>query len=266
MNAGWHRVAAGMALSLLSPLTLTAQGPQAPVLLRLAPLEGQVSRYALSVETEVDSPMTPSSGPLMTLRIQQTQTVLGVEDEMVRYRTTIDSTTATSAMPGMDIPDLSGSAFTVEFDTRGRMLGVTSTEGLPEVAGLGPESLFQQSTFFVLPEQEVSPGDSWTQDAPLSLPMGPTGGSTSMEVVTTYTFVSLEGSLATLSFEGPFNLDADAAGMGMTGSGTITGMMMLDLAEGRFVSQSSRTSLDMNMAGMSVTSTTTTTTDLIPDP
>ena len=82
MNAGWHRVATAKAISLLTALSLSGQNPQAPVLLRMVPPEGQVSRYAMSMQTDVDSPMAPSSGPVMTMRIQQTQTVLGVEDEV----------------------------------------------------------------------------------------------------------------------------------------------------------------------------------------
>lgn len=265
MNAGWHRIAAATALSLLTPLA--SSGQDTPVLLRLAPPEGQVSRYAYSVQTEVDSPMTPASGPFMTVRMQQTQTVLGLEDYVIRYRATMDSMTVTSAMPGMTgmLPDFTGGTMTVETDTRGRQLGITSTEGMPDV-GVSLDGLLQQSSHFVLPEHEVSPGDSWTRGAPMNLPMGPTGGSMSMDVEMTYTFVSLEGSLATLSFEGPFDMDADMAGMGMTGSGTMTGTMVVDLAEGRFLSQSSRTSLDMNMAGMAMKSTVTTTMELIPDP
>lgn len=275
MNAKWHGIAAATALLLLTPLASSAQEApppsgtlDPPVLLRLAPPEGQVSRYAFSMQSDVDGPMMPSSGPFMTMGMQSTQTVLGVDDDVIRLRMTIDSMTTTFAMPGMAdmLPDLTGSTTTVETDTRGRQLGITDTDGMPD-AGVGLlDGFSQQSSHFVLPEHEVSPGDSWTQDAPMGLPMGPTGGSMSMEVEMTYTFVSLEGSLATLSFEGPFDMDADMAGMGMTGSGTMTGTMVVDLAEGRFQSQSSRVSLDMNMAGMTMKSTNTITTELIPDP
>lgn len=274
MNAGWHGIAAVTALSLLTPLASSAQDTpppsgtlDTPVLLRLAPPEGQVSRYATSVQTDVDSPMMPSSGPLMTIRTQHTQTVLGVDDDVIRFRMTMDSMTATSAMPGMTdmLPDFTGSIMTVETDTRGRQLGVTSTDGMPD-AGVSLDGFLQQSSHFVLPEHEVSPGDSWTQGVPMSLPMDPSGGSMSTDIELTYTLVSLEGSLATLSFEGPFNMDADMAGMGITGSGTMTGTMVADLAEGRFRSHSSRTSLDMNMAGMTMKSTMTTTVELIPGP
>lgn len=268
MNARGHRVATAVALSLLTAPALTGQSSQAPVLLRLVPPEGQMSRYSLSVETEMDNPMMPSSGPLVTMRFVQTQTVLRVEDELIRYRSTIDSTAMTMGMPmpGMDmLPDFSGSSFTMEMDTRGRLLGIVDSQGWPEVAGFDPESIFRESSYFVLPEEEVSPGDSWTQDAPMSFPMGP-AGSMSMEVAMTYTFVSLEGSLASILFEGPFNMDADAAGMGVTAAGTTTGTMVVDLAEGRFQSQSSQTDLDMNMGAMSMKMIATTTMELIPDP
>lgn len=271
MNAGWHRIAAATALSLLTPLALSGQNtpPPAgsfdtPILLRLAPPEGQVSRYTLSAQVDVDSPMTPSSGPVMTMRMHQTQTVLGVEEDLIRFRATIDSATTTSAMPGMPVPDLSGSVFTTEFDTRNQVLEVTVVEGR-DAADLDPESLFQSSAHFVLPEDEVSPGDTWTRNVPINLPAGPSG-SASTEVAMRYTFVSLEGSLATLSFEGPLDMDLDMAGMAVSGTGTITGAMVVDLAAGRFMSQSSRTSLDMNVAGMTMNSTTTTTMELIPDP
>ncbi len=275
MNAGLHRIAAATALSLSTALTLSAQDPPAPagspdspVLLRLAPPEGQVSRYAMTVQMDTDSPMMPSTGPLMTMRAHQTQFVLGVEDEVVRMRTTIDSTATTMgvAMPRMDmLPDFAGSVFTGEFDTRGRLLGGMHTEGLPTVDGFDPESLFQNTGHFILPEEEVSPGDSWTQGAPMSLPMGP-AGSVSVEVSTTYTFLSLEGSLATISFEGPIDMDMDMAVMEVTATGTMTGMMVVDLAEGRFHSQSSQTSLDMDMGAMTMKVISTTTMELIPDP
>ena len=155
----------------------------------------------------------PSTGPVMTLRVYQTNTVLDVEDEVIRVRSTIDSTAAKMAMaiPGMDgMPDFSGGV-TTEMDTRGRSLGVISTEGLPEIPGLNPESIMQESSNYVLPETEVSPGDSWTLEAPMALPMGP-AGSMSIDVAMTYTFVSLEGSLATLSFEGPIDMQPQGAG------------------------------------------------------
>ena len=145
------------------------------------------------------------------------------------------------------------------------MLGVIETEGLPDDAGLSLESMFGESNYFVLPEEEVSPGDSWTLDAPMSLPMGP-DGSMSMDVELTYTFVSLEGSLATLSFEGPIDMSLAVEEMGMSSTGTMSGTMVVDLAEGRYQSQTTQTSLDMSTGGMTMKMSSTTTLELLPDP
>lgn len=267
MKPGWCMVAAAAALSFSTPLASNAQSPpipgvplDTPILLRLAPPEGQVSRYDYTMQAEMESPMMPTSAdPFMTMRLQQTHTVLSVENQVIRFRATIDSTATTMAMavPGMDMPDFSGSAFTAEMDTRGRVL--------PNVAGFNPEGIIQASSHFVFPEEEVSPGDSWTLEAPMSLQMGP-AGSMSVEVATTYTFVSLEGSLATLSFEGPIDMELDAGGTGMTATGATTGTLVADLTEGRFLSQSSRTSLEVSAAGMEMTMNSTTTMELIPDP
>lgn len=275
MKSGWRLAAAAAALSLSTPLASYGQDPPAPsepldtpILLRLAPPEGQVSRYTHTMETYVEMPMMPSNGPVMTRRFHQTQTVLSVEDEVIRFRTAIDSTTATMTMPmpGLDEwPDLAGSVSTTEMDTRGRVLGVISTEGLPDVPGFDPESLFQESRFFVFPEDAVNPGDSWTVNEPMNVPMG-TAGTMSMELEMTYTFVGLEGYLATLSFEGPIDMELDAGIGTMTGSGAMTGTMVVDLAEGRFQSQSIETSLDISMAAMTMGMTTTFNYELIPDP
>ena len=273
MKSARYMAAAAAALLFSTPVALYGQDPptpaeplDTPILLRLAPPEGQVSRYAHSTQAEVESPMMPSS-PVMTMRTYQTRTVVGVADEVIRLRTTIDSTSTPMPMPvpGMEMPDFSGSAITTEMDTRGRVLGVIDTEGMPAIAGFNPEDLLQQSGSFVLPEEEVSPGDSWTRDVPMELPMGP-GGSMSMGIAMTYTFVGLDGGLATLSFEGPIEMDMAVAGGGMTATGTMSGTMIVDLAEGRFRSQSTRASFDVSMAGMTMETNVTTTMELLPDP
>ncbi len=272
MKHSWSVVAAVAALWFPAPAALSGQGPPAsnapgaPILMRLAPPEGQVSRYLQTIQTEMESPMMPMSGPLMTMRMQQTQSVLSVEGEVIRMRGTIDSTAVEMAMqmPGMDMPDLSGGVFTAETDTRGRLLGVLEIEGFPDTPGFNPESLLRRSSHYVLPEGEVAPGDSWTSEMPMELPLGPSEMA-SIDTEITYTFVDLEDDLATLSFEGPISMEMEMGGMGMTATGAMTGTMVVDLAEGRYRSQSSRTSLDINTAGMSMVSTTTVTTELIPE-
>lgn len=57
------------------------------------------------------------------------------------------------------------------------------------------------------------------------------------------------------------------AGIGeMTASGAMTVAMVVDLAEGRFQSQSIETSLDTSMAAMTMGMTMTFNYELIPDP
>ena len=277
MTSRWRGRAAATALCFY--IALAACGPppdvpaiprDGPILLRMVPPEGQVSRYAYSMETSAESPMMPSTGPVMTMRFQITQTVLSVDDEIVRVRGTVDSTDISMAMPmpGMgDLPDFSGSVLTTEMDTRGRMLGLIESEGLPDLpdeTGLSLETMFGAAEHFVLPEGTVSLGDTWTIEAPLNVPMGP--GEMSMNMEFNYTFTSLDGSLATLSFEGPFDMDMVVEGMGMSGSGTMTGTTVVDLVEGRYVSQASEMTLDMSVAGMTMKVNTTTTTELLPDP
>ena len=69
MTSRWRRFPA--ATTLIFAAVLTACGPspairtiplEAPLLLRMAPPEGQVSRYAYTMETSVESPMMPSTG------------------------------------------------------------------------------------------------------------------------------------------------------------------------------------------------------------
>ncbi|WP_419859510.1 DUF6263 family protein [Candidatus Palauibacter sp.] len=242
---------------------------EGPLLLRMAPPEGQVSRYAYSMETSIESPMMPSTGgPLVTMAWQQIQTILSADDEVIRVRGAVDSASTTMGlpMPGMDdmLPDLSGMSFTVDMDPRGSVLQVVESQGVPEDAGVTVETMLQGAGHSVLPEEEVSPGDSWLVETPIELPMG-TGGTMSMDMEFTYTFVSLADGLATLSFEGPMDMDMDFQGMAMSGAGTLSGTLVVDLVEGRNVSQTSRQSMEMSVAGTSMTVNTTTTLELMPD-
>ncbi|MDE2721055.1 DUF6263 family protein [Candidatus Palauibacter polyketidifaciens] len=276
MTSRWRRFPA--ATTLIFAAVLAACGPspairtiplEAPLLLRMAPPEGQVSRYAFSMDTSIESPMMPSTdGPLVTMAWQQVQTVLSTDDDVFRIRGAVDSasTTIGMPMPGMDgmLPDLSGMSFTVDMDPRGSVLQVVESEGVPEDAGVSVESMLQGAGHSVLPEEEVSPGDSWMVETPIEMPMG-TGGTMSMDMEFTYTFVSLAGGLATLSFEGPMDMDMDMQGMAMSGSGTLSGTLVVDLIEGRHVSQTSRQNMEMSVAGTSMTVNTTTTLELMPD-
>lgn len=212
--------------------------------------------------------MMPSTdGPLMTMRWQQIQTVLSVEDEVARVRSTVDSAiTALNVdmpMPGMEamMPDLSRASFTVDMDPRGSVLHVLESAGVP--VGITVEDLLQGPGALVLPEAEVSPGDSWMISAPTEVSMG-AAGTVSMDLEFTYTFVSLADGLATLSFEGPMNVELDVQGMAIRGSGSLSGMLVVDLVEGRYVSQTSDQTMEMDLAGTTMTLNTTTSLELMP--
>ena len=278
MTSRWRRFAAVTTLGFAAVLTSCGPSPairtlplEAPLLLRMAPPEGQVSRYAFSMETSIESPMMPSTGgPLLTMAWQQTQTILNVDGDVIRVRGAVDSASTTMdfgmPMPGMDdmLPDVSGMSFTVDMDPRGSVLQVVDSEGVPEDAGVSVESMLQGAGHSVLPEEEVSPGDSWMVETPIEMALG-TGGTMSMDMEFTYTFVSLADGLATLSFEGPMDMDMDFQGMAMGGSGTLSGTLVVDLVEGRHVSQTSRQNMEMSVAGTSMTVNTTTTLELMPD-
>ena len=278
MNSRWRNIAAATTLALAAVLTSCGQSPairtiplDGPLLLRLTPPEGQVSRYVFSTETSIESPMMPSTGsPLITMVWQQTQTVLNVDDEVIRVSGTVDSASTTMdtgmPMPGMDdlLPDFSGMSFTFDMDRRGSVLRVVESRGVPEDAGVSVESIVQGAGHSVLPAEEVSPGDSWMLETPIEIPLG-TGGTMSMDMEFTYTFVSLDDGVATLSFDGPMDMGMDFEGMAMNGSGTLSGTLVIDLADGRYVSQTSRQSMDMSVAGTSMKVNSTTALELMPD-
>jgi len=278
MTSRWRTFAVVTTLSFAAVLASCGPSPairtiplEGPLLLRMAPPEGQVSRYAFSMETSMEGPMMPSTGgPLITMAWQQIQTVLSADDDVIRVRGTVDSASTTMdfgmPMPGMDdlFPDFSKMSFTVDMDPRGSVLRVVESEGVPEDVGVSVESLMQGAGHSVLPEEEVSPGDAWTLETPIEIPVG-TGGTMSMDMEFTYTFVSLDDGLATLSFEGPMDMDMDFEGMAMNGSGNLSGTIVVDLVEGRDVSQTSLKSMEMSVAGMSMTVNSTTSLELMPD-
>ena len=234
-------------------------------LLRLNPPEGQVSRYVFSMEVSAENPMMPTSGPMMTLRAHRTRTILTATGEGIRGRTVIDSAAMTSAIPGAGpLPDLSGSVFTVEINPRGQYVSTVAEEtpgGNAEQAG---RDLVEGAEFFSLPEAAVDTGDSWTETVPVPLSMG--GPVQTTEVELTYTLTSLEDGRATITFSGPVESSIDIGGMPASLSGELSGSMIVDLTEGRYVLQESLTKVEMAVTGMSMPIETTTTLELVTDP
>ena len=251
-------LAVGVKLALATAPPLSGQ----ETLLRFNPAEGQVSRYVFAMESTMESPMMPSTDPVFTFRVQQTQTVLSVADGVFQVRGTLDSVAVTSAMGADTMPDLTGSVVTTEMDARGRVLRVVDTEGLPEDGALMLEEIFDTPDYFALPEDAVRPGDSWVQTAEVSVPLGEADMATSSEF--RVTFESLEGDIATLSFEGPMELSFDMGGMEMEATGHLAGSGIIDLAAGRYRSQETRMNLEMNFQGMAMATQTVSTLTLVP--
>ncbi|MDE2721056.1 DUF6263 family protein [Candidatus Palauibacter polyketidifaciens] len=232
-------------------------------LLRLAPPDGQESRYIFSMEMTMENPMMPP-GPAITLHARLTQTILGATEEGIRAGAVIDSSSMTSVIPGANAVDLSGSAFTIETDSRGRVLSVVADEAANSDAREFGEPLFEGTDFFWLPETEVAAGDSWTETVPVPMAVG--GPAQVLDVELTYTLSSLEDGRATIAFSGAVESSVNIGGMPASISGELSGSMIVDLAEGRYVLQESLTKLEMVASGMAMPLETTTTLELVSDP
>ena len=235
----------------------------AQTLLRLAPPEGQVSRYVYSMEVTMENPMMPTSGPVLSVRADQTRTILSVIDEVITARATIDSAATTVNFLGAPPrPDLSGIALEMNMDARGIVLNIDAEQtrgGEVEEAARG--LLEGSMILYQLPEAEVGSGDSWT--AGVSVPLA-WGGPAEVEL--TYTLTSLEDGRATITFAGPVEASLDVGGMPANISGELNGSMIVDLAAGRYVRQESLMALEMAVSGMAMPMGTTMTLELVTDP
>jgi hypothetical protein len=196
--------------------------------------------------------------------------VTGTESDVVSYQVTTDSARITTpGMPGLSdqMPNPSGQTQVVKMDTRGRMVSMEMQGASDEAqAIIGQLSGIQ----FELPEGEVSPGATWTGDVAMDAPGMPGGGGVSMGMNLTYTFVGVvnEGGsqLATIRFEGPVSMSADAGAMtGISGSGKAQGMVILDVQKGRITSAENNLSMALTVAaaGMSMSQTVSSTMELI---
>ncbi len=223
------------------------------VLLRLAPDEGLVSRYALEMETYMNAPMMSSDQPMMVGQMYTTQTVVAVRGDTVEYRMVTDSADFHSpAMPMMEqsMPDLTGTVQMMKLDKRGRVIEMPGEDTLPaetqqmmkRMNGVGLE----------LPENEVSPGDTWTAHIETGGPSTP-GGEMNMTMDITYTLMSLSAGMATIEFEGPLTLTGSANGMSMDGTGSMSGSMVFDADRGRLAGTDTQMEFNMAMQGMNMT-------------
>jgi len=222
----------------------------------MRPEEGLVSKYVMNMEVNMDMPMMSSDKPFMTSSVYTTQTVVGVEGDVVEYSMVTDSANIeTPAMPAAQgqIPDQTGQTQTMRIDTRGRIVDMGAEDASPEVqeimgqiGGMGLE----------LPEKAVSPGDTWTATIDFGVPGMPGGGELSMQMEMTYTLTDVSSAggtpFATITFGGPVVMSGEGGGMGMDANGTSSGTLVFDVAKGRVASTDMTMSLDMNAGGMAM--------------
>ncbi|MDE2944766.1 MAG: DUF6263 family protein [Gemmatimonadota bacterium] len=173
----------------------------------------------------------------------------------------IDSSAVTEAMPGASGPDLSGMSYTFGMDPRARVTGLTDAGTLTADAEVAISALLR-SSFFELPEGEVSPGDSWSGQVTTEIPAG-MGGTMTMETDVTYTLANLDGDLAEISLDGTVTMSGSAGGMTMDGTGSVSGTATFDTGRSRLDSHDSVLNVDINAGGMAVSMRTTTTRRII---
>jgi hypothetical protein len=222
------------------------------VVLRMDPEPGLQSRYVLRLQMDMESALLPSDQPFMVGTVHSTQSVLGREGDVVEYSIATDSMRiSTPAMPmaQQQIPDQTGQVVTMKIDTRGRV--VEMGEGLDgearQFAGqLGGMQL-------QLPEDAMSPGDSWESQVESSLP-GIPGASGAMQIHLLYTLVEVADAggsrLATISFQGPVTMSGQGAAGGMQASGRMSGTMVFDVTLGRLASSDVVMDLGLNAGGL----------------
>ena len=100
------------------------------------------------------------------------------------------------------------------------------------------------SSFFELPESEVSPGDSWTGEAETEIPVA-MGATLRMETDVTYTLVGLDGDLAEISLDGAVTLSGDGAATQLSGTGGVSGTALYHTGLSRLHSHESVLNLDI---------------------
>jgi len=218
------------------------------------------------MEMNVDVPGMPMNGAFMIGTMQTTQTVTGVDGDVIEYTIVTDS--ARFETPGMpqlqgQMPDQTGETQVMSMTTRGKVESMdvpgASSEAQQLMGALGGLS-------FELPEEAVALGATWTADLSTAIPGLPGGGSMSMGMDLTYTLVEITNSggsqLATVTFEGPISMAGDAAGLGLEASGTTTGTFVFDLTQGRINTGVTEMNMSLVMAGAGMTMGQSVTTEM----
>lgn len=260
MSVRLHRIATAAVLALAVGSPLTAQS----VLLRLSPEQGLVSHYVMKMVSHVATPMMNSDQPVLVGTVYNTQTVVGVEGDVIELEMVADSAQMSSpAMPQMadQMPDLSGQRATIRMDSRGHLVRMSDASGMPAVTQEFVNQMAGSGFGMELPEHAVGPGETWTARRDMSFAAGV--GNMTMDVDVTYTLASMDGDLATIVYEGPVTIST-GAGMGMDGTGSISGTTVIDIRVGRLYRSETQIDTEMNAGGMTVSAEQTITMQLLP--
>ncbi|MEX0690763.1 MAG: hypothetical protein WD934_10055 [Gemmatimonadales bacterium] len=245
-------------VALALPAALSAQ----QTILRLAPPQGQVSRYRIEMSTQIDMAMASIEARSF---MELTSRVTAAQGEERTVETVVDSFRIDSpSMPMPEMPSLIGSSTTVRMNTRGEVLETTySDEGLTETFGGVAGAAGQGFPAGIrLPEQPVAVGHQWNDSNTVQTDAGPMGEATvtSRMRYTLERLFTREGArIALVAIQGTMTQAAGA----MAADGTMQGSMEFDLDAGRWVTNRMTIEMKMNV-GTEATMTITTNARLLP--
>ncbi len=164
----------GIGLLLAGAAQVHAQAIQ----LRFTPPVGQVTHYRMVNRTWTSA--DTSGTPTVQASMYQTQTVLAMDGPNYVVKTTFDSTVVAGGGAGRPGPGgdmMRGMAVTVHQDSRGNIISreVTPPPGLPPfIANMMTKNSGSTNgaNTRVWPDAAISPGYTWTDSIPMSIPAG----------------------------------------------------------------------------------------------
>ncbi len=244
-----HR--ATLALLSLGPLAAAHRFTQDPVVLRLAPPVGQVSRYRSQVEmwTRLPSiPATDSATSTVRSTLSLTQTVVRADGDLRDVQVTYDSIRfepPTMVEMGRQAGQMmQGLIVTMRVDPRGRVLSSDARGGaLPTTNGFSQMTNRGALQIPVLPEGAVTSGATWADSQSVALPVGASQSRTSLKVVYRLTRLERQPDALWAVISGSGTITSEAGGMPMGSTGSIVSEFLLDLSAGRLVRATSTMNL-----------------------
>lgn len=120
-----------------------------------------------------------------------------------------------------------------------KITGKASTDAAPVFTAIDAPNLPEEAKEIILkmmteavsqaflPAKQIKVGESFVQEAPMEIPLGPV--TLNMKNVVTYKLDKVEGRKAYFSLDHVITLDMDVQGENMKGSGTGTGVMVYDM-------------------------------------